>query len=64
MNYFKLVHSQVGEPKTKKKGEGDTVAALTKGFNPEEDIIDRRMLYEITGRRQTNDYLFSDSDED
>ena len=33
-------------------------------FRPAEDVVDRRILYEITGRKQDDDDLISSTDED
>lgn len=35
-----------------------------KNFNPDDDILDRRILYEITGRPQDDDELYSEDGSD
>ena len=33
-------------------------------FRPSEDVVDKRILYEITGRKQEGDHLISDTESD
>ena len=63
MKYFK--HYNIDEdrldlPAKKKQKE---MSYLTKHFDPSGDMVDKRILYEITGRRGPRD-KFSDEDSD
>jgi len=47
-----------------KEHKAKNVEILMKNFDPDFDVIDRRILFEITGREQIDDELYSESDED
>jgi hypothetical protein len=68
VKYFKNYHLDLDNLELPKKVPNETLQHLMKRFNPTDDPIDKRILYEITGRKGQND-RFSDeegssSDED
>ena len=47
-----------------KDHKAKTVEGLLRNFDPDDDVVDRRILFEITGREQIDDELYSESDDD
>jgi len=61
VRFFKEYHIDADHPKLEiKKSSIPNINKLLEDFNPEENFIDRRILYEITGRK-TNEHEFTDS---
>ena len=61
MQYFKHYHIDEDRLELPGKKPQKEVSYLTKHFDPGHDMVDKRILYEITGRRGPRD-KFSDED--
>jgi hypothetical protein len=61
--YFKDYHINDENPTIKFSKQPRDVEKMFKHFNPNTDTLDRRILWEITGRKREDD-LFESSDED
>ena len=51
VKYFKQYHIDYSRLNLAEKPPSKSVKKLTKHFDPENDVIDKRILYEITGRK-------------
>ena len=63
VRYFKQYHIDYANMKPPSSKPPKSVKELTEFFNPEEDVIDKRILYEITGRKKDRE-KFSDEESD
>ena len=57
--YFKSYHIDPDNLKLPENPPPSSVGHLMKNFNPNEDAVDKRILWEITGRKQAGE-IFSD----
>ena len=64
VNFFTEYNLDIDEPEIRKKVEPTDLFMLCgeERFRPDEDMVDKRILYEITGRKQEGDHLISDTE--
>ena len=63
VKYFKQYHIDYSKMKVPGQNPPKSIKKLTKHFDPINDTIDKRILYEITGRKEPHD-KFSDEEQD
>ena len=58
--YFRPYHIDEDNPELPEPKSQEPNSRTLANFNPDTDIIDRKILYEITGRKKDPDEKFSD----
>jgi len=63
VRYFKAYHLDQDNLELPAKEENQAVRHLVGNFDPDNDVVDKRILYEITGRKGENE-RYSDEEGD